>query len=257
MNPSVRNPATRTASEALERLLASETWAGIYDKHRHNPDQLAARAGRFRAALVGLGDSYSEEEVRAALLERAGSGPSTPAVPEPPAPAPTPDPPPEPEPGLNQRQRDIEQALDSMTGPAASADPPPESAPAPATDPGDREASKVLYRLYDHGVCLALREGQLHAGRTGGLTPLQRELIQEHGAGLKRLLSPEAMSEVWAPAPRYVSEALRERGCAPDGAEARRAAALLNEAQEAYERHEDGLARYRLRRAALVSAGRE
>lgn len=188
---------------------------------------------------------------------------STPA-PEPPssAPPPAPDPDPEPDEGLNERQRDIEQALDSMSGAAASSD--AESAAGESTgDPDqageptdDREASRVLYRLSDHGVHLTLRDGKLHASRDGGLTDLQRELLYEQGEALKRLLSEEAMSAVWSPAVRYVSEALRERGCAPDGTDAARAARLLNEAQDAYEAREDGLARYRLRRAALAAAGR-
>lgn len=249
MSPDVENQPTRTAADALERLLEAETWGTLYAKHRADPDQLAGKAGRFRAALSGLGESYTEEAVCAALLARVGSGStSTLAAPKSPVPESTP----EPEPGLDQRQRDIEQALDAMSGAAASAAAEPATGEAP-----DREASRVLYRLYDHGVRLTLRsDGQLSAGRDGGLTEVQRELLQEHKAGLVALLSPEVMEAVWAPDLRYVSESLRGRGCAPDGVEARRVRELLNEAQEAYEAREDGLARYRLRRAALVASGR-
>lgn len=138
-------------------------------------------------------------------------------------------------------------------GPAAEALP-----EAPAADPegANREASKVLYRLYEQGCRLQLRGGRLHAGRDGGLTEAQRELLRDHEPGLTRLLSEEAMSEVWSPALRYVSDTLRRRGLDYGSADGQRAAELLNEAQEAYERGEDGLARYRLRRAALAAAGR-
>lgn len=82
-------------------------------------------------------------------------------------------------------------------------------------------------------------------------------LLKEHSAGLKRLLSEKTMAEVWSPAVRYVARALRERGCASDSPDAGSTATLLNEAQDACERSEDGLCRYLLRRAALAARGED
>ena len=100
---------------------------------------------------------------------------------------------------------------------------------------------------------LELRDdGQLYAGRDGGLTDKQRRLLEEHSGALKGLLTDEAMAEVWSDAVKYVAKAL---GDDVEGRRYGQATGHLNAAQDAYERHEDGLSRYLLRRAALASKG--
>lgn len=67
-----QEPAAPGVDAALGRLLGAETWADYFSRHSSDGWQLGERAPRFRAALSGLGYSYSVAEVRAALLERAG-----------------------------------------------------------------------------------------------------------------------------------------------------------------------------------------
>jgi hypothetical protein len=127
----------------------------------------------------------------------------------------------------------------------------------PGSETDNREASRLLYRLYSEGVRIRLRaDGCLDAARPGGLTEEHQEILRMHGDNLKRLLSPEAMSEVWSPAVRYVASALYRRRDEDKDADCEETRRVLNEAQRAYETGDDGAARYRLRLAAVVAAGR-
>lgn len=113
----------------------------------------------------------------------------------------------------------------------------------------------AFWALYEGGVRLHLDGSKLKVRREGEQTNLrddQREIVNRHRSALARVISEEASAEMWSPALKEVARAQ------PSGAhmpESREAARLLDEAQEAYERMDNGLARYRLYQA--VRAARE
>lgn len=217
MAQNVKKAPPGAVEEALERLLSTNTWSEYYAKIHQDPRRLSDGAGRFRAALAGLGHNFTDGEVRVALFERAGL--KLPGdAPGPPRLAVVPD-------------------------------------PAPAAPPQDdfRDVSGILHALYADGGRVELRaDGHLYATRPGGLTEADREAFRCHGEAFKHLLSPEVTAEVWAPAVHYVARHLQRAG-ALEGRRYDRAVGFLNEAQEAYEEGDNGRCRYELRRAALAS----
>lgn len=154
--------------------------------------------------------------------------------------------------GMSASLQATAEALEGIAAGLRGTGPPVPEPPEAVTNAStDREPSKILCRLYDHGVRLELRDdGQLYAGRDGGLTPEQRWLLREHSGALKRLLTDEAMGEVWSEAVRYVAKAL---GGDVEGEPCDRVTGFLDRAQDAYERYDNGLCRYLLRRAALAA----
>lgn len=144
---------------------------------------------------------------------------------------------------------------------------PEDAEPPPAADPAsplgdaaaeaDREARDLLYRIYDAGGCVEIRaDGEVYAGKPGGLADADRETFAEHGEAIKYLLSAEAMSELWSRAIRHILSTAEEYGYTSGTAEYERASELIAEAQDAYEAEDNGLCRYRLRQTALAAAGR-
>lgn len=121
----------------------------------------------------------------------------------------------------------------------------------------DREAAKVLYRLYAKRGRVKLRaDGHVYAGKPGGLSDADREALRKHGEALKHLLSDEAISELWPRAVSHVLDTAQRHGYTSGTAEYERASELIGKAQNAYEQNDNGLCRYRLQQAVRAAAGR-
>lgn len=216
-------------------------------------------AAAMHTALSEAGYETTRESVEAALEELAVAlrGPATtPEPPEPPEPAEEPEAPgPDPETteelgadvvDLDSRRPDTPDPLEEETPDT------PEPFESPGSDP-----SEVLYYLVDHDVRLEVRDGTLMAGRPAGLTPRLREILSAHKEALITLLDEEAVVVALSEATRHVSESLRRRGEVYGSGDSERAKRYLQMAQNAYERREHALSRYRLRRARMSSEGRQ
>lgn len=210
-------------AQELRALTGVGIWAEHYERCRTSADRLAHEAGRFRDALRVGGVDASVVEVRAALLEHAGLADEDVST------------------GSSGSVTD----LSGNTGLEVLVD----------DRHADRAASRALYLLYEEGCRIELHDGELRVAKTGSLADEQRLLLREHSEGLGRLLSEEAMREVWTPAVRYVATHLQLAG-ALEGPRYDQAVGSLDGAQDAYESGDDGLCRFLLQRAALAAAGR-
>lgn len=241
-------------SEVRREIMARRATGGVREAlYGVLQDQdLKTSAAAMHTALREAGYETSVETVEAALRELA-------AVLRSPAPTPAPHEPTEPEPESPPDEEPVADVVDLDTRRPVldpDLDPSEDSEDSEELEDAPPDPLATLYHLVDHDVRLEIRRGNLMAGRETGLTPRLRELLGEHKDALIGLLGEEAVAEAVVETTRYVSQALRGRGQRYGSSGAQRAKRHLLMAQNAYERRDYDLCRYRLRRAEIASEGR-